>query len=95
MLPVARGGGRRSVRSFGFIPDSLASGLTENYLLAAHRAAGHIERAEQSDCAVAHAIVGDALDVANTHRQHGLGALERLALALLVNEPNQWMNGRA
>lgn len=53
--------------------------------LSEYGAVGHVERGEQGRGAVAHGVVGDALDIAEAHRQHRLGALERLALALLVD----------
>lgn len=44
-------------------------------------AIGHIERGEQRRRAVALVVVSDAFEVAQTHRQHGLGAFQGLALA--------------
>jgi hypothetical protein len=41
------------------------------------------------------AVVRDALDVAQAHRQHGLCPLQSLALALLVHAENQRALGRA
>jgi hypothetical protein len=49
----------------------------------------HIQRREQRRRTVPDVIVGDALDVAETHRQDRLSALERLALALLVDAQHQ------
>ena len=40
-------------------------------------------------------VVGDALDIAEAHRQHRLGALQRLALALLVHADHQRVVRRA
>ncbi len=47
-------------------------------------ASGSVECGEQRRGAVKNVIIRDALYVAQTHRQHELCALERLALALLV-----------
>src|SRR5690606_12926842 len=57
-------------------------------------AVGYVERREQRRRAVAHVVVSDALDVAKPHRQHWLGALERLTLTLLIDTQNQRMIGR-
>ena len=56
--------------------------------------AGYVERGEQRRRAVTYVVVGDAFDIAEAHRQHGLGALERLALTLLVDAQHQRMIGR-
>src|SRR5262249_1706677 len=52
-------------------------------------AAGSVERGEQGSSAVAHIVVRDALDIAQSHRQHWLGSLEGLALALLIDAQHQ------
>lgn len=45
---------------------------------------GDIERSEQRGCAMADVVMGDALDIAESHGQQRLGALECLNLAFLV-----------
>jgi hypothetical protein len=59
-----------------------------------HGAVEHVQRGEQRGGAVALVVVGDALDVAEAHGQHRLRALERLALALLVDADDQRVVGR-
>ncbi len=44
---------------------------------------------------MAFVVVRDTFDVAETHRQHRLGTLERLALTLLVHTDDQGVVGRA
>lgn len=51
--------------------------------LADHGAGGDVERGEQRGGAVTFVIVGAAFGHARQHRQHGLGAVERLDLALI------------
>ncbi len=60
-----------------------------------HRAVEHVQRGEQRGCAVTLVVVGDALDVAEAHGQHGLCSLQGLALALLVHADDQRVVGRA
>ena len=50
-----------------------------------HRAVGDVERREQAGDAVAGVIVGAPLGHAGHHRQHRLGPVQRLHLALLVH----------
>ena len=57
--------------------------------LADHRARLEVERSEQVGGAVAQIIGGVALGLAGTHRQHGLAAVQRLDLALLVHAQDQ------
>lgn len=53
------------------------------------RAVEHVERGKQRSGAVPIVVVGHALDVAQPHRQHRLGALQCLHLALLVHAQHQ------
>ena len=53
-----------------------------------------VERRKQRRGAVAKVVVSDAFDVAQPHRQHRLGALQRLDLALLVHAQHQGLVGR-
>jgi hypothetical protein len=62
--------------------------------LGEHGAGGDVEGGKQRRGAVAHIIVGDAFDIAEPHRQHRLGAIERLNLALLVDRQHHGMVGR-
>lgn len=57
-------------------------------------AVGDVQCSEQGGRAVAHVVMRDALDIAQSHRQHGLGALERLALALLIHTQHERVVGR-
>ena len=50
-----------------------------------HSAVEHVQRRKQRRGAMALVVVGDAFDIAEAHWQHRLRALQRLALALLVN----------
>ena len=54
-------------------------------------AVGDVQGREQRRGAMAHIVVGDAFDAAQTHGQHRLGPLEGLHLALLINAQNQSM----
>ena len=58
------------------------------------RAGSDVERGKQGGRAVADVIVGDALDIAQSHGQHGLGAVQGLNLALLIDAQHQGMIGR-
>ncbi len=49
-----------------------------------HRARRDVESRKQGSRAVADIVVGDALDVAQSHGQDGLGAIQSLDLALFV-----------
>lgn len=60
-----------------------------------HRAVEHVQSGKQRGDTVTNVIVRDAFDVAEAHRQHGLRALERLALALLVHVQHQGVLRRA
>ena len=57
--------------------------------LADDRAVEHIQRREQRGRAIALVIVGHGAGAALLHRQPGLGAVERLDLALLVHRIHQ------
>src|SRR5208282_373836 len=53
------------------------------------RSVEHMERGEQGGGAVSIVVVGDPFNVAQAERQHWLGSLERLDLALLVHPQYQ------
>ena len=53
--------------------------------LSDHGTGGHIQRGEQRGGAVADVVMGDALHVAQAHRQQRLGPVQCLDLRLLVN----------
>src|ERR1700682_2988341 len=53
------------------------------------RAVKHVERREQSGGTVAKVVVGYAFDITPSHRQHRLGPLQRLDLALFVHTQHQ------
>lgn len=53
----------------------------------------HAQCCKQRRRSMPHVVVADAFDVAQPHRQHGLGALQRLALALLIHARNQRVLG--
>ena len=55
---------------------------------AEHFAGGHIESGEQGRGSVSDIVMGIAFDIAQSHRQCGLGAIERLDLALLIDTHN-------
>src|SRR5260221_136654 len=57
-------------------------------------ASGHIQGREQRGRAVALVVVGPPLSLAGSHRQRGLGAVERLDLTLLVGAQHQRSFGR-
>jgi hypothetical protein len=52
---------------------------------------GDIKRREQRRGAMANVAVGDAFDIAQTHRQQGLRALQRLHWVLLIDAQHQGM----
>ena len=62
--------------------------------LGEHGSGGNIEGGKQCRGAVADIIVGDAFDIAESHRQHRLGAIERLNLALLIDRQHNRVVGR-
>lgn len=53
------------------------------FALGQHRAVGYIPTRQTARCAMANVVMGNALDVAHFHRQHRLGALQRLGLGSL------------
>ncbi len=55
---------------------------------------GGVQRGEQRRGAVATVVVGNPLDITETERQQGLGALQRLDLRLLVDTQHHGMVGR-
>ena len=57
------------------------------------RAIEEVEGGKQRGRAMALIVVGDPLDIA-AHRQHGLGRLQRLDLALLVDAQDKGLVGR-
>ena len=48
-------------------------------------ATSNVQGSEQRGGAVANIVVGDSFDIAQTHRQKGLSAIEGLDLALFVH----------
>lgn len=52
-------------------------------------AVGGIQRGERAGRAVSEIVVGHAFDIAEPHRQHRLGALERLDSAFLAHAQHQ------
>ena len=59
-----------------------------------HRAVEDVERGEQRGRAVADIVVGHRASLAWLERQAGLGAIERLDLALLVDRQHHaWRGG--
>ena len=58
-----------------------------------HFAIEHVERREQSGGAMAVIVMGYSFGVAQAQRQHRLGALQRLHLALLVDTQHQRLVG--
>jgi len=53
-----------------------------------------VERGEQRGGAMTFVVVGHRSGAALLHRQTGLGAVERLDLALLIDRENDGMSGR-
>ncbi|MCY1552288.1 hypothetical protein D9M68_886760 [compost metagenome] len=60
-----------------------------------HGTVEHIQRCEQRGRSMPLVVMGDTLNVTKTHRQHRLRALQRLALALLVDTDDQRVVRRA
>ena len=58
-----------------------------------HRTGGHVQGGKQCGGAVADVVVGDSLDVAQTHRQQRLGVIEGLDLRFLVNAEHNCLIG--
>src|SRR5262249_20935000 len=58
------------------------------------RAIEHVEGGEQGGRAMAPVVVGDAVDIADAHGKHGLGAFEGLDLALLIDAKHHGLVGR-
>ena len=54
----------------------------------------NVEGGEQRRCAVAFVVVGHRPSAALLHRQTGLGAVERLDLALLIDREDDGVGGR-
>ena len=54
----------------------------------------HIEGGKQRRCAMAFVVVGHRPNAALLHRQTGLGAVERLDLALLIYREDDGVGGR-
>jgi len=57
-------------------------------------AGGDVERGEERGRAVADIVMGHAFDITQTHGQNGLGAVQRLNLALLVDAQDHGVVGR-
>ena len=57
-------------------------------------ARGDLQRGEQGGGGVALVVIGLPLDLAGAHRQDRLGAIQRLALALLVHADHDRGPGR-
>ena len=53
----------------------------------------HVERREQGGGAVSKVVVGHSFDVSQPHREHPLGALQRLNLALFIHAQHQRLVG--
>ena len=64
------------------------------HVAADDRAVEHVERGEQRRGAVALVVVGHGAGATLLHRQAGLGAVERLDLALLVDREDDGVGGR-
>ena len=64
------------------------------HVAADHRAVQHVERGEQRRRAVPDVVVGHRPGPTLLHRQPGLGAVERLDLALFVDRQHDGMGGR-
>src|SRR5688572_9726369 len=54
----------------------------------------NIQGGKQCRRSMAHIVVGDALDISQSHRQHRLRTIESLNLALLVHTEHQCVIGR-
>ena len=85
--------GSRSSRERGNSRNSLMP--VPGLALGQDRAVECVERRKQRRRPVAHVVVGDTFDVAKAHRQQRLRALQRLALALLVDAKHQRVLRRA
>ena len=59
-----------------------------------HRTGGHVQGGKECGAAVADDVVGDTLDVAQTHRQQRLGAIESLDLRFHLNAEHYCLIGR-
>ena len=55
------------------------------FALSDHRTGGHVQGSKKRGGAVADVIVGDTLDIAQTHGQQRLGSIQGLDLRFLVN----------
>ena len=64
------------------------------HVAADHRAVQHVQRGEQRRRAVPDVVVGHRPGPSLLHRQAGLGAVERLDLALFVDRQHDGMGGR-
>jgi hypothetical protein len=52
-----------------------------------------VERREEGRGAVSFVVVSDTFDVAEAHGEHGLGAFERLNLALFIDTEDESLSG--
>ncbi|OLK97671.1 hypothetical protein IXO812_10420 [Xanthomonas oryzae pv. oryzae] len=66
----------------------------QGFALGGDAAVGDVQRGKKGGCAMAHGVVRDAFDVPQPRRQHRLGTLQGLYLALLVHTQHQRMIGR-
>lgn len=66
------------------VDHSLLDGMGIETIDVGHRPGGHLQCREQAGGAVAAVVVGVALDLPRSQRQHGLGVIEGLDLGLLV-----------
>ena len=64
------------------------------FALGDHRTGGHVQDGQKCGGAVTDGVVGDTLDVAQTHRQQRLGAIAGLVLRFLVNAEQNCLIGR-
>jgi len=62
--------------------------------LGEHGAGGNVESRKQRGGAMANVVVGHTFHISQAHRQHRLGAVQGLNLALLIDTEDQSMVGR-
>jgi hypothetical protein len=64
------------------------------FALGGHRTGGHVQGGKQGGGAVADLVVSDTFDVAQTHGQQRLGAIDGLDMRFLVNTEHNCLVGR-